>query len=132
MFDRWVENGLLDALDEKGVGAIAFSPLEQGILSNKYLDGFPEKSRAVRDGRYLKKEQITPDTLDKVRKLNKIAQSRGQSLAQMAISWLLKDPRVSSVLVGVSSTTQMKDNVHALNNLAFSEAELNQIENILV
>ncbi|MCB0589073.1 MAG: L-glyceraldehyde 3-phosphate reductase, partial [Phaeodactylibacter sp.] len=107
MFDRWVENGLLDELERQGTGAIAFSPLEQGILTNKYLDGFPEDSRAVRDGRYLSKNQVTEKRLGKVRKLNAIAEARGQSLAQMAVAWLLKDERITSVLVGVSRPEQL-------------------------
>ncbi|PCJ98764.1 MAG: L-glyceraldehyde 3-phosphate reductase [Flavobacteriaceae bacterium] len=131
MFDRWAENGLMDVLGEKGVGSIAFSPLEQGILTNKYLKGFPEDSRAVKDARYLNTNQITPEVLDKVRKLNDIAESRGQSLAQMAVAWLLKDERVSTVLVGVSRKEQLLDNIKALDNLAFSKDELSLIETIL-
>ena len=131
MMDRWAENGLLDVLETEGIGAIAFSPLNQGILTNKYLKGLPKDSRAVKDGRYLKKEQITKDILDKVSQLNAIAEQRGQSLAQMAIAWLLKDPRITSVLVGVSSPKQMIDNVKTLENLNFSETELASIEKIL-
>lgn len=131
MFDRWAENGLMDVLGEKGVGSIAFSPLEQGILTNKYLKGFPEDSRAVKDARYLNTDQITPEILDKVRKLNAIAESRGQSLAQMAVAWLLKDDRISTVLVGVSRTEQLLDNIKALDNLTFSSDELSAIETIL-
>lgn len=131
MFDRWVEDGLLDVLGEKGVGAIAFSPLEQGILTDKYLKGFPEDSRAVKDARYLKTDQITEEVLDKVRKLNDIAVSREQSLAQMAVAWLLKDERITTVLVGVSRAEQLKDNLKALNNLEFSREELKKIEKIL-
>ncbi|NJB71933.1 L-glyceraldehyde 3-phosphate reductase [Saonia flava] len=131
MFDRWVENGLMDVLGEKGIGSIAFSPLEQGILTNKYLKGFPEDSRAVKDARYLNTNQITQEVLDKVKKLNDIAESRGQSLAQMAVAWLLKDERVSTVLVGVSRTAQLLDNIKALENLEFSKSELAKIEDIL-
>ena len=131
MFDRWVENGLLDVVKEEGVGTIAFSPLEQGILTSKYLKGFPEDSRAVRDGRYLKKEHITEEVLDKVRKLNDIALNRGQSLAQMAIAWLLKDDRVTTVLVGVSSKKQLMENIKATQNIEFSESELSAIAEIL-
>jgi len=127
MFDRWVENGLLDVLEKNGVGAIAFSPLEQGILTDKYLNGLPESSRLMKDGRYLKKEQLTPEVLEKVQNLNKIAQGRGQTLAQMAIAWLLKDPRITTVLVGASSPQQMLDNIGTLKNLQFSEAELTEI-----
>lgn len=131
MFDRWVENGLLDVLGERGIGAIAFSPLEQGVLTNKYLDGFPEDSRAVKDARYLKPEQITDAKLEKVRKLNQIAQRRGQSMAQLAIAWLLKDERITTVLIGVSRTSQLQDNLQTLQKLNFSEAELREIEEIL-
>jgi L-glyceraldehyde 3-phosphate reductase len=131
MFDRWVEASLLDELEKQGVGSIAFSPLEQGILTNKYLKGFPKKSRAIKDGRYLKKAQITPEMLTKVQKLNDIAQERGQSLAQMAIAWLLKDERVTSVLVGVSSPKQMLDNVRTIERLDFSQEELTKIAQII-
>ena len=108
-----------------------FLPLEQGILTNKYLDGFPADSRAVRDGRYLKPGQIDDALLKKVRALNKVAQSRDQTMAQMAIAWLLKDERVTSVLVGASKSQQLIDNVAAAANIAFSEEELTQIEGIL-
>lgn len=131
MFDRWVEGGLLDQLGKKGTGAIVFSPLEQGILTDKYLGGFPKESRAVKDARYLKKDQITDEKLEKVRALNEIARSRGQSLAQLAIAWLLKDERITSVLVGVSSADQLTDNIGSLANLKFSEQELGEIETIL-
>ena len=131
MFDRWVEDGLMDELDKQGVGAIAFSPLEQGILTDKYLDGFPNESRAIRDGRYLKKDQITTEILDKVRQLNSIAEARGQSLAQMAISWLLKDSRITSVLVGASSPEQMLDNIVSAENQKFSKEELERIAGVL-
>lgn len=131
MMDRWVENGLLDELERQGMGAIAFSPLEQGILTNKYLGGIPSDSRVARDGRYLKTDQLDEATLGKVRKLNEIATDRGQSLAQMAIAWLLKDDRITSVLVGVSRISQLEDNLKALKNLSFSEDELKAIEEIL-
>lgn len=131
MFDRWVEDGLLDVLGDKGVGSIAFSPLEQGVLTSKYLKGFPEDSRAVKDARYLTKDQITGDLLDKVRALNNIADRRGQSLAQMAIAWLLKDERITTVLVGVSRVSQLLDNIGSLDNLEFSDVELKDIESIL-
>ncbi len=131
MFDRWVENGLLDELEKQGTGAIAFSPLEQGVLTAKYLKGFPDDSRAVKDGRYLSKDQITSEIIEKVRKLNAIAEARGQTLAQMAIAWLLKDVRVSSVLVGVSRSAQLLENVQALEKLSFESEELSRIEEIL-
>ncbi|HSI77025.1 MAG TPA: L-glyceraldehyde 3-phosphate reductase [Lunatimonas sp.] len=131
MLDRWVENGLLDVLKEEGIGSIAFSPLEQGVLTGKYLKGFPEDSRAVKDGRYLSTESITPELLNKVKALNEIAKNRGQNLAQMAIAWLLKDPRITTVLVGVSKAEQLIDNVNSLKELKFSTDELQKIEEIL-
>lgn len=131
MFDRWVEDGLLDVLRQKGVGAIAFSPLEQGILTNKYLKGLPEDSRAVKDARYLNADHITPEVLDKVAKLNAIASSREQSLAQMALAWVLRDEAITTVLVGVSKKQQLLDNIEALKNIEFSSDELKQIEEIL-
>lgn len=132
MMDRWVEeNKLLDTLEKVGVGSIVFSPLEQGILTGKYLNGIPKDSRAATPGTYLNEDQITPEVVQQVKKLNKIAENRNQSLAQMAIAWLLKDQRVTSVLVGVSKVNQLKDNVEALDNLDFSDAELNAIEGIL-
>ncbi len=132
MFDRWVEeDGLLDVLEKEGAGSIAFSPLAQGVLTNRYLDGFPEDSRAVRDGRYLKTEQITDERLEKARVLNKLAERRGQSLAQMAIAWLLIDPRVTSILIGASKVSQIDDNVAALKNLNFSGEEKEEIRRII-
>ena len=131
MLDRWVENGLLDTLEHYGLGSIVFSPLEQGILTSKYLKGIPEDSRAAIEGGYLDKSQITPALIEKVKKLNEIAQSRNQSLAQMAICWLLKDKRITSVLVGVSKVSQLENNIEALNNLEFTSEQLNKIEDIL-
>jgi len=131
MLDRWVEGGLLDELEKQGAGAIAFSPLEQGILTNRYLNGLPENSRAVRDARYLNANKITPELLDKVRKLNDIASKRGQSLAQMAVAWLLRDARITSVLVGASSPAQLLDSIGAVGNLTFEREELEAIEVIL-
>ena len=131
MFDRWVESSLLKTLDDEGIGVIAFSPLEQGVLTDKYLKGFPEESRAVKDGRYLNRAQITPQILSKVKKLNNIARSREQSLAQMAIAWLLKDERVTSVLVGVSSPGQLLDNIGSLKKIKFSDSELKAIKRII-
>lgn len=131
MMDRWVENGLLDTLERVGIGSIVFSPLEQGILSDKYLSGIPEDSRAAKEGTYLNKSQITGEILEQVHKLNNIAKSRNQSLAQMAVAWLLKDERITSVLVGASKVSQLKDNIHALDNLDFSNEELEKIEVIL-
>ena len=131
MFDRWIEGGLLDELKENGTGCIVFSPLEQGLLTNKYLHGIPEDSRAAKPSGYLEKESITQEKLQKVRSLDQLAGSRGQSLAQMAIAWLLKDQGVTSVLVGVSSEKQLTDNLHALDNLEFSDEENEKIEKIL-
>lgn len=131
MLDRWVEDGLLDAIEDEGIGSIAFSPLGQGVLTDKYLKGVPDDSRAAKSTGYLDKAQITDEVLKKVSQLNGIASSRGQSMAQMAVSWLLKDSRITSVLVGVSSEKQLLDNLGALNNLDFSSDELQQIESIL-
>lgn len=131
MLDRWVENGLLDTLEEKGIGSIVFSPLEQGILTSKYLKGIPENSRAAIEGGYLDKSIITSPLLEKIRKLDAIAETRDQSLAQMAIAWLLKDERVTSVLVGVSSVAQLEDNLKVLGKLRFHSNELREIEGVL-
>jgi len=133
MFDRWVEeDGLLDTLEKAGSGSIVFSPLAQGLLTDRYLGGFPEDSRAVRDARYFKTSQITEEKLQKVKSLNEIAQRRGQSLAQMAVAWLLIDPRVTSILIGASKPEQIDDNVGALKNLVFSESELKEIRQIII
>jgi L-glyceraldehyde 3-phosphate reductase len=131
MFDRWVENGLLDVLEENGVGSIAFSPLEQGLLTNKYLKGIPEDSRAAGASVFLSKDSITPDKLDKVRRLNDLAAERGQSLAQMALAWVLRGGRVTTVLIGASRVEQIDDNVATVNRLDFTEEELQRIEEIL-
>ena len=131
MMDRWVENGLMDVLGDEGIGCIPFSPLEQGILTNKYLKGIPEGSRAAKDSGFLQKDQVSDTVISKVQKLNDIAQNRSQSLAQMAVAWLLKDERVTSVLVGVSSEKQLLDNLGALDNLSFLASELESIESIL-
>ncbi|PRX49867.1 L-glyceraldehyde 3-phosphate reductase [Salegentibacter salegens] len=131
MMDRWVENGLLNTLEHEGIGSIVFSPLEQGILTDKYLNGIPKDSRAATQGSYLDESQITPEVVKKVQQLNEIAQSRNQSLAQMAVAWLLKDKRVTSVLLGVSKVSQLEDNIKTLENLDFSKTELDKIEKIL-
>ncbi len=131
MMDRWVENGLLNVLGKEGIGCIPFSPLEQGILTDKYLKTIPENSRAAKSTGALQKNSIKKEVLQKVKKLNEIALNRNQSLAQMAISWLLKDQRVTSVLVGVSSKKQLLNNLGALNNLSFTTDELADIETIL-
>jgi L-glyceraldehyde 3-phosphate reductase len=131
MFERWVENGLLDVLEEYGVGCIPFSPLAQGMLTDKYLKGIPDNSRASKAHGFLKANDITPEKLEKINRLNQIAKRRDQSLAQMALSWLLKDKRVTTVLIGVSSTEQLDNNLACLGNRQFSSAELNEIELIL-
>lgn len=131
MFVRWVEEGLLDVLEEFGVGCIPFSPLAQGLLTDRYLKGIPEGSRASKSHGYLKSGEITNDKLDKIMRLNEIAGRRNQTLAQMALSWLLKDKRVTSVLIGVSSVDQLKNNLDCLNNPDYSSDELQEIEMIL-
>ena len=130
MLVRDPEQGLLDVLGKEGAGCIVFSPLAQGLLSDRYLQGIPSDSRAARDF-FLKKKDIDERTLGMLRGLNSIAQSRGQSLAQMAVSWVLRDPRVTSALVGTSKVQQVDDNVAALKNLAFSSEELGKIDGIL-
>jgi L-glyceraldehyde 3-phosphate reductase len=127
MLNRWIEPDLLDVLGDQGVGCIVFSPLAQGMLTDKYLDGIPEGSRASRDGS-LSPASITEQTVAKLRALNEIAQRRGQSLAQLAIAWVLRDDRVTSALVGASSVEQLEANVGALDNLDFSEDELGEID----
>ena len=131
MFNRWVENGLLNVLEETGIGCIPFSPLEQGLLTDKYLKGIPVDARAYKPDGFLKIEDVTGQKISKAKRLNEIAANRNQSLAQMAIAWLLKDPRVTSVLIGVSKVEQLDDNLKTLNNLKFSEEELKRIEFIL-
>ena len=131
MFERWVENGLLDVLEESGIGCIPFSPLAQGMLTNKYLKGIPKESRASKAGATLKLSDITEERLEQIRSLNEIAKQRDQSLAQMAIAWLMKDKRITSVLIGASSVKQLDDNIDSLRVLAFSTDELTAIEKIL-
>lgn len=131
MFERWVEGELLDILEEKGMGCIAFSPLAQGLLTDKYLKGIPENSRASKPNSFLKTNDITADKIQKITRLNAIALERNQSLAQMALAWLLKDSRITSVLIGASSVSQLNNNIDSLNNLNFSQKELLEIENIL-
>jgi L-glyceraldehyde 3-phosphate reductase len=127
LFDRWIEDGLLDTLETAGAGTIVFSPLAQGVLTDKYLGGIPEGSRASR-GDSLSAGEITEDVLTRVRGLNDIAAERGQSLAQMALSWVLRDPRVTSALVGASSVAQLEANVAALQRLDFAPEELARID----
>ncbi len=131
MFERWVEGGLLDILDREGVGCIPFSPLAQGLLTNKYLKGIPEDSRAAKPTGFLQQNAVTPDTVDKIAKLNQLAQERGQSLAQMALSWILKDRRITSVLIGVSKVEQLEDCLHAYTRINFEEEQINRIDSIL-
>ncbi len=131
MFERWVEDGLLDVLEELGVGCIPFSPLAQGMLTDRYLKGIPENSRAAKTDGSLKATDITEERLTQINALNTIATHRGQSLAQMAITWLMKDNRITSVLIGASSVKQLDDNISSLNNIHFTSSELDQIEDIL-
>ncbi len=131
MFERWVEGGLLDVLEEYGVGCIPFSPLAQGMLTNKYLKGIPADSRAAKSHGFLKESEITEERLQQIRELNDIANQRSQSLAQMALAWLMKDKRITTVLIGASSVKQLDDNLSCLDNLNFSTAELDKIEMIL-
>lgn len=131
MFDRWVEGGLLDVLGEEGMGCIAYSPLAQGLLTDKYLTGIPAGSRAAKEHGFLQESHVTPEKVEKARLLNEIAAKRDQKLALMALAWILKDRRVTSVLVGASSIEQLDENLNALDNLHFSVEELNQIEKIL-
>jgi L-glyceraldehyde 3-phosphate reductase len=131
MFERWVEDGLLDVLGREGVGCIPFSPLAQGLLTDKYLHGIPEDSRVATSGIFLKENDITPAKIEKVKKLNEVAQQRGQKLVHMAISWLLKDDRVTSVLIGASKPQQIIDGLEALKNITFSDEEINTINSIL-
>lgn len=130
MYERWVEGGLLDVLEQNGVGCIPFSPLAQGMLTNRYLKGIPENSRAAK-AVFLKSSDITEERLQQISQLNEVAKRRNQSLAQMALAWLLKDKRITTVLIGASSVAQLEDNLACLENLAFSSAELNEIETIL-
>jgi L-glyceraldehyde 3-phosphate reductase len=127
MLNRWIEDGLLDVLEEEGAGCIVFSPLAQGMLSDKYLDGIPEGSRASRDGS-LSPKLINEQALEKIRSLNDVAKGRGQTLAQMAVAWTLRDARVTSALVGVSSIEQLEANVAALDGLDFADDELAEID----
>jgi L-glyceraldehyde 3-phosphate reductase len=127
MLNRWIEGELLDVLEAEGAGCIVFSPLAQGMLTDKYLSGIPEGSRASRDGS-LSRELLSEDNMTRIRALNAIAQKRGQSLAQMALAWTLRDPRVTSTLIGVSSIEQLDDSLGALDNLDFTADELAEIE----
>jgi L-glyceraldehyde 3-phosphate reductase len=131
MFDRTVEQGLLDVLHKEGIGCIPFCPLAQGLLTGKYLNGIPEDARAARDPRFLKPEHITQEKVGKLRALNVLAQKRGQSLAQMALAWVLRQPAVTTALIGASRPSQLEENLEATRNLSFTAEELASIEQIL-
>jgi L-glyceraldehyde 3-phosphate reductase len=131
MFNRWIEAGLLDVLSHEGIGCVAFSPLAQGLLTDKYLDGIPDDSR-VRRGQHFDESLITDENLERARALNAIAQRRGQSLAQLAVAWVLRDQRVTSALIGASSVAQLEQNVAALRGLEFEPAELEEIDRYAV
>ncbi|MEO9803995.1 MAG: L-glyceraldehyde 3-phosphate reductase [Reichenbachiella sp.] len=131
MFDRWVEDGLLDTLENHGVGSIVFSPLAQGLLTDKYLKGIPENSRAAKESGFLKSDQVTEEKINKVLALQKIAETREQTISQLAIAWLLRRDVVTSVLIGASSVDQLQQNLASIDNIEFSDSELQEIENIL-
>ncbi|WP_019669747.1 L-glyceraldehyde 3-phosphate reductase [Eudoraea adriatica] len=131
MFNRWVEDGLLDVLEKNGVGSVVFSPLFQGLLTNKYLNGIPEGSRASKAASYLQSSDITPEKIEKVKKLNEVAEARGQKMAQLALSWVLRDKRVTSVIIGASKVAQIEDAVGILGKMDFTPEELQTIEGIL-
>ncbi|GAA4205204.1 L-glyceraldehyde 3-phosphate reductase [Pedobacter jeongneungensis] len=131
MFERWVEGGLLDVLENNGVGCIPFSPLAQGLLTDKYLHGIPADSRVATSGVFLKESNITPEKIEVIGKLNEVAKARGQKLAHMALSWILKDQRITTVLIGASKPEQITDSIKALDNITFSEAEIKLIDEIL-
>jgi len=131
MLNRWIEDGLLGVLDEEGIGCIVFSPLAQGLLTDRYLAGIPEGSRAAKPHGFLRPAQITEEKLSKVGKLNGMARGRGQTLAQMALAWVLRHKGMTSVLVGASTVGQVEENVATLNNLAFADEELAEIDRIL-
>jgi L-glyceraldehyde 3-phosphate reductase len=131
MMVREPENGLIDVLERKGIGCIPFSPLAQGLLTNKYLKGIPKDSRAEKPHGFLQKSTVTPELVKKLVKLDSIAQKRGQSLAQMSLSWVLRDPRITSALIGASSVPQLKNSLACLSNLEFSDSELNEIDALM-
>jgi len=131
MFGRWIEEGLTDVLGEDGIGCIAFSPLAQGLLTDKYLKGIPEGSRASKSHGFLKPKDITEEKMAKIRRLNTLAHERGQSLAQMALAWILRLPTMTSALIGASRISQIEDSIAAIGNLAFTDAELKTIDAIL-
>ncbi len=131
LFERWVEDGLLDVLEETGTGCIPYSPLAQGLLSDRYLKGIPKDSRVAKGVGFLTESHLSPDKLEKIKQLNELAVERSTTLAQMALAWVLKDPRVSSVLIGASRPEQISDAVECLEKLYFEPEELSAIENIL-
>ncbi|MFD0749625.1 aldo/keto reductase [Mucilaginibacter calamicampi] len=131
MFERWVEGGLLDLLEQEGVGCIPFSPLAQGLLTDRYLQGIPADSRALKVGDFLTVDSIKPEVIEKVKRLNEIAQQRGQKLAQMALSWILKDSRITSVLIGASKPWQVVDAIQSVTKTNFDKEELVLIDEIL-
>jgi len=131
MFERTAEQGLLVVLAKEGIGCIPFCPLAQGLLTNRYLAGIPPDSRAAHDPRFLKPEHITETKVAQIRQLNALAQARGQSLAQMALAWVLRDPAVTTALIGASRVSQIEDNLGALRNLKFTTEELSAIDRIL-
>jgi len=130
IFDRWIENGLQDVLKAEGIGSIAFCPLAQGLLTGRYLNGIPADSRAMKPGSFLNKEQVDETIVEKAKKLNAIAEKRGQSLAQMALAWVLREGRITTALIGASKVSQIEENVKALDNLVFSAEELREIDEI--
>jgi len=132
MFNRWVEPELLNVLHAEGIGCIVFSPLAQGMLTNRYLEGIPSDSRAAKPHGFLKKEQVTEDKITKVRKLDDLARQRGQTLAQMALAWVLRQPSVTTALIGASKLSQLEENINTAKNLAFTSEELRTIDAILI
>lgn len=132
MFNRWVEDGLLNVLEKNGVGAVVFSPLFQGLLTDKYLHGIPEGSRAAKEHGFLQASQITPDKIEKVAALNDIARARGQKMSQLALAWVLRDSRVTSVIIGASKVSQIEEAVAIVNQPDLSSEELDRIEKILL
>jgi L-glyceraldehyde 3-phosphate reductase len=131
LFERWIERGLTKVLQDEGIGSIAFCPLAQGLLTNRYLAGIPPDSRAAHDPRFLKPEHVTDEKLGKIRQLDQLARTRGQSLAQMSLAWVLRTPAITSALIGASKVSQIQENVDAVKNITFSNAELTQIERII-
>ena len=130
-FQRWIEKELLGVLEERGIGSIVVSPLAQGLLTNRYLDGIPADSRAGKEGTYLQRADVNEDRLAKIRALNEVAERRGQSLAQMSVAWVLRHPGVTSALIGASRLSQIEELVEALTNLSFDDDELRAIDEIL-